>query len=1408
MKALIFKQIYLKEEKNEIIIMLNQQEKNNAEYKYIEIVVSNNKKIVDFNVIQKFLNIQQLKSGLAEEIYNYLEDYRDTKELVIKENQDFINYLFANKIIIPITEDFLRYHKDTEKYDPENYLESSNIKDRDATKIKYIINKMNNVKNFYSPILDKNPKLKLDTEKLFFKQLDPKMAVLYNDNEEIRIIQKLQMSENAADFDLLVDLENIRKYSYVNFKNFDKEGIKIRISKTIQGIRQTSLKQKGNVPIELRIGHDNIDMNVIGIAWNPSRMPLDCFKTSDMINVCNKVKNNNGYISFVKIMEKTFDTTNKQLYYWLFNNSTDKPVLESYVNYSSNDSTKNIKIMIEELYRKYIKIVTNKLNNYIDKVDELTIWGFDNIIKGYKKKYYDLDLNPLVKNEIIEKVIIEKIPEYKIIDDDVDSMIPGRRDKLIILPSLVIKKQNSNTIILGEKQIDVSLEMLNKNLPICQHYVKWRNINKMSKKTDDFNQCVFDFVKQYVKLNERGEYICKSCNEVVQIQKFVFEGTYVAEADTFLTTSMAVNQRLEEIPKYSKYMRTIRNIEKNIEKFAYSVDILAYLGNTPVIKLKRKMIIKDIIDLILIHTEWLRLQPKNRIEQSAQKYGINKEFTNLFFFELKDDIFLTSSTDTDYYKIIKYNNIMAYLICIMLIEMNSGQIISLKEDKRYNYFLFGKIGQNLFADLFLRINQKEKISLNKLPLFSYILYYLSGMMVSNRLWLYNDNEINIKEKSQYIINLQKSVIHTVIDLINSLVEANFEPNKNFLYEIINTRIHVKLNNTFNDLQLLKRIDANSMKNIKFDESTKKITFLTKKINLINLDIDFISSECLKTLCILHVSELDKTPILPDKNTIDILSNCHDGKFHNWLFKNNDLFCSICNKSYNDIIKILNNNTTTEQNNNEYLDKLKIINLKKLSLKYCISGDNHDIDKLGLCSNCNKNINIFEPSDKELKQLEKNIDNKTNELVLLQINNMKKYNETLKYTQNTTKTILNKLLSRYEKLTDGKLENYVNIFVDRLINILGNKIKVNDKVIYLKETSYIIDHDYFGNALKDNLHILSSEDKIQIAYKHQSFGFDVIYYNDKANKVYVYYDSITLQYVGYSEDNKNIKKSRNNASLQIELSIKDCIMYLGYENRQYNIYYIDNNYQNENPIILGENTKEVVLKILRNRINNLKQILIRTQSIIFNIRNSGVITSIYNKDEKEIVSDFTKKLKKFNTRDELNHNNVFKHSKYIINKLPVSYNIPENINIELNKNYLDVNILNALSNSDCKLIFYLIFNFNRLLDYNKQPAIQSELAHLLIKTIKYLFNLYYKPYTNYNIRQFDYLLLNDNPYIDETLKIVGHYQELLSQQEIDDPNKKEEQYSTNEELNSLDIDDYDKDDEFDDAAEVLNGDNYD
>ena len=61
------------------------------------------------------------------------------------------------------------------------------------------------------------------------------------------------------------------------------------------------------------------------------------------------------------------------------------------------------------------------------------------------------------------------------------------------------------------------------------------------------------------------------------------------------------------------------------------LNINYYIGNTPVIKLRRKTVIKDVIDLILIHTRYLRGQPKDRIAKASETNGINKDLTNLFF---------------------------------------------------------------------------------------------------------------------------------------------------------------------------------------------------------------------------------------------------------------------------------------------------------------------------------------------------------------------------------------------------------------------------------------------------------------------------------------------------------------------------------------------------------------------------------------------------------------------------------------------------------------------------------------------------------------------------------------------------------------------------------------------------------
>ena len=79
----------------------------------------------------------------------------------------------------------------------------------------------------------------------------------------------------------------MRNYSYMNFKHFSKDGFKLRTPNTIQSIRSINLKNKKE-KLELRIGHDNLELNVIGVAINPSNIALECFLSDDLINVKTK----------------------------------------------------------------------------------------------------------------------------------------------------------------------------------------------------------------------------------------------------------------------------------------------------------------------------------------------------------------------------------------------------------------------------------------------------------------------------------------------------------------------------------------------------------------------------------------------------------------------------------------------------------------------------------------------------------------------------------------------------------------------------------------------------------------------------------------------------------------------------------------------------------------------------------------------------------------------------------------------------------------------------------------------------------------------------------------------------------------------------------------------------------------
>jgi hypothetical protein len=65
-----------------------------------------------------------------------------------------------------------------------------------------------------------------------------------------------------------------------------------------------------------------------------------------------------------------------------------------------------------------------------------------------------------------------------------------------------------------------------------------------------------------------------------------------------------------------------------------------------------------------------------------------------------------------------------------------------------------------------------------------------------------------------------------------------------------------------------------------------------------------------------------------------------------------------------------------------------------------------------------------------------------------------------------------------------------------------------------------------------------------------------------------------------------------------------------------------------------------------------------------------------------------------------------------------------------------------------------------------------------------------------------LLFIETPYIDDTLKPHGYYQELVTQEELVDESRLDALYDEEEAKNSLDIDDYEVDDDIDGIGEVL------
>jgi len=1080
-KLVVFTLFYRKRYRKKIFNLINYDIEDE---KIIEIVLPK-LKLLDYNNIENILDNNEIKSNLANEILQFYENYESIINFK-KTNYNKITDIFNSKLLIPITDDFLRYHKITEKYEKNSTQIKKSERENiiDQTKIRYIISKIEKLKDYYAKKTRNNKELLKDLEKNFYKPLIYKKAIIYNEIEELNIINKLKNQGKMAieSNEFYRDLIDLRKSSYVNFKDFKDDGFTYKPKNTLTVVRYAgieSLKDKTltnkNIKLDIKTISKNNKANIVGVLVLDNSSNIYDLSFKDIKDI--RTINNNGFESTKNILLNKINNNNKTNYYWLFD--SDKDIFSQDTYEKSEDL---INILVSKSYDYSIEAVYLKIINKLEKYDKLDIYYSNYINNYYQKKLLKIPKYSVQYNNINKK-IISLLPTNNDQKDKMENTIYGIIGKTYKLPIDTNKFKDIPIFTIPYENKDEIIEIDNDNRE-CQHTIDWINLSMLrNQDPNKHTELLYGFIKKYVITNNDNVYICKSCKQLVDIQNYLsnpYEGG-ISGIDIILTTS----KNLNEIKEYSKYSLLIKNIDKLVERIAQITNFNFYVGNEQIHKLRRQDIIKQVIDIITIHNKTLKVKnmsKRDREIKASQNYNISPDYTFFFIFALSDDIFKFSSKEVDKFKKIKINNIIAYILFFMIIDLNDSQINMFEFDKTCNFLLYKKFGHLLFDKLKLKINNtNDVINVKDLDTFCYILYYISCMISKYNIWYMTTlDKINISTK-------QKSIIHTLIDLMNSLIEVFSNKDSNFIYEVIASKIFNKINNLFKNKKILDAIEEKENKKISININTNKIQIIKSKISniLLSGDIQLFKDE-INDFIYRPVYSLKSKYIHPESN--EIL-------------------------------------------------KKEIINLEKIYIK-----DN--FIKLAQLYNNDGKIRSQKISyENAAKYNEKYY----NEKIKNKKNIKKKNKRNNKNNKEISEHIIDfKNKSRKIDIKTDNINNILNI----IQKIIGNNIKLHHIEYNLIQTKIKLKYDYLANPLNKEFSIQLDDNKLNIK-NDKELDSKIYEIFDASNDIKLIFNYYTLHYLGYKQSSRKFTDMRSfNIYSEYIPSIKEIFTTLGFKKNIY------------------------------------------------------------------------------------------------------------------------------------------------------------------------------------------------------------------------------------------------------------------
>jgi hypothetical protein len=470
-KTIVFSEIYRNQEQKLVFDILNEIEETTFEYMYIDIIVSK-KEILNFETFRQFFIGDPLADDLAETLYELINIQNRISPIpsIDQKNNNFIRIPF----ITPVVDDFLRYHRDTEKIetDIENksilpLIHTNNAKNiklallyqqrkkKENTKAQLIINKIDVISDYYSPNIRNNNEAMSIIKKYFQGPLFYRKAVMFNYIEEVRVLNKIINQGRAMESnEYFLELKQNVKKAYFNFKDFQKYGTSLIIEDLLplNLIRYSNIEnqnQFNQYEIEMRTVNQDETINIVGIAINPLDInPIQCTRKDNMVDIrqiefkyqgkekVKVLKDKNGYKMFTKIIKHLYIDTivfypsqllithdlkkikelNKdithQLIYWIYDINLDIYETDTYENIKIHNFQKNIRFMNAKIYDTFMIHLLDHLIYLIHKHHSLSLSDMQKLIELFVNKFH----LPLTENEKI-RILNEEYLYHKVIEN-------------------------------------------------------------------------------------------------------------------------------------------------------------------------------------------------------------------------------------------------------------------------------------------------------------------------------------------------------------------------------------------------------------------------------------------------------------------------------------------------------------------------------------------------------------------------------------------------------------------------------------------------------------------------------------------------------------------------------------------------------------------------------------------------------------------------------------------------------------------------------------------------------------------------------------------------------------------------------------------------------------------------------